>query len=84
MVRILPPQPTTVLRKGFEFKLTLMLVVSCSVDLSRIARLDTRVIPARTNPLADLAVAYAERGEIQRAGELLTDGPRRCARGRLP
>jgi transcriptional regulator with XRE-family HTH domain len=39
---------------------------------SLLGRLDSRIIPARTLPLADLAVAYAERGEIERACGLLT------------
>jgi tetratricopeptide (TPR) repeat protein len=44
-----------------------------SVLESLLGRLDPRVIPARTLPLADLAVAYAEQGEIERACELLTE-----------
>ncbi len=34
---------------------------------------DSRVIPARTNPLTDLAVAYVERGEVEHACELLAN-----------
>jgi transcriptional regulator with XRE-family HTH domain len=44
-----------------------------SVLESVLGQLDSRVIPARTNPLADLAVAYAERREVEHACHLLSD-----------